>query len=148
MIGNKMQCLFKYCWSHLYFRTKQWTFFYIRFISSESFNKFMSFSFVAKFQYFFLILLQAEINYLGLLDHPNLVNLIGYCLEDDHRMLVYEFMPRGSLENHLFRSKWLSSCHCKLLQNPLNSKTLITKPWGGNFYPFTFEWADLGYVYF
>ncbi|PWA82306.1 protein kinase-like domain-containing protein [Artemisia annua] len=45
----------------------------------------------------------AEINYLGLLDHPNLVNLIGYCLEDDHRMLVYEFMPRGSLENHLFR---------------------------------------------
>nr|XP_043628955.1 receptor-like cytoplasmic kinase 176 [Erigeron canadensis] len=45
----------------------------------------------------------AEINYLGLLDHPNLVKLIGYCLEDDHRMLVYEFMPRGSLENHLFR---------------------------------------------
>lgn len=45
----------------------------------------------------------AEINYLGLLNHPNLVKLIGYCLEDDHRMLVYEFMPRGSLENHLFR---------------------------------------------
>ncbi|KAM0062251.1 putative transferase, protein kinase RLK-Pelle-RLCK-VIIa-2 family [Helianthus debilis subsp. tardiflorus] len=44
-----------------------------------------------------------EINYLGLLNHPNLVKLIGYCLEDDHRMLVYEFMPRGSLENHLFR---------------------------------------------
>jgi serine/threonine protein kinase len=45
----------------------------------------------------------AEINYLGQLDHPNLVKLIGYCLEDDHRLLVYEFMPRGSLENHLFR---------------------------------------------
>ncbi|KAI3817760.1 hypothetical protein L1987_11558 [Smallanthus sonchifolius] len=45
----------------------------------------------------------AEINYLGLLNHPNLVKLIGYCIEDDHRMLVYEFMPRGSLENHLFR---------------------------------------------
>ncbi|XP_076961079.1 receptor-like cytoplasmic kinase 176 [Bidens hawaiensis] len=44
-----------------------------------------------------------EINYLGQLSHPNLVKLIGYCLEDDHRMLVYEFMPRGSLENHLFR---------------------------------------------
>uniref|UniRef100_A0A2P2KZV5 non-specific serine/threonine protein kinase n=1 Tax=Rhizophora mucronata TaxID=61149 RepID=A0A2P2KZV5_RHIMU len=45
----------------------------------------------------------AEINYLGQLRHPNLVKLIGYCLEDDHRLLVYEFMPRGSMENHLFR---------------------------------------------
>ncbi|XP_048429777.1 probable serine/threonine-protein kinase PBL11 [Pyrus x bretschneideri] len=45
----------------------------------------------------------AEINYLGELHHPNLVKLIGYCLEDDHRLLVYEFMPKGSMENHLFR---------------------------------------------
>ncbi|PIA39144.1 hypothetical protein AQUCO_02700372v1 [Aquilegia coerulea] len=45
----------------------------------------------------------AEVNYLGQLYHPNLVRLIGYCLEDEHRLLVYEFMPRGSLENHLFR---------------------------------------------
>ncbi|GJW61100.1 putative reverse transcriptase domain-containing protein [Tanacetum coccineum] len=45
----------------------------------------------------------AGINALGLLDHLNLVKLIGYILEDDHGMLVYEFMPRGSLENHLFR---------------------------------------------
>uniref|UniRef100_A0A2P2J8V6 non-specific serine/threonine protein kinase n=1 Tax=Rhizophora mucronata TaxID=61149 RepID=A0A2P2J8V6_RHIMU len=45
----------------------------------------------------------AEINYLGQLSHPNLVKLIGYCLEDDHRLLVYEFMSKGSLENHLFR---------------------------------------------
>lgn len=48
---------------------------------------------------------QTEINYLGQLHHPNLVKLVGYCLEDEHRLLVYEFMPRGSLENHLFRSK-------------------------------------------
>ncbi|XP_044493701.1 receptor-like cytoplasmic kinase 176 isoform X2 [Mangifera indica] len=44
-----------------------------------------------------------EINYLGQFHHPNLVKLIGYCLEDEHRLLVYEFMPRGSMENHLFR---------------------------------------------
>lgn len=44
-----------------------------------------------------------EINYLGQLHHPNLVKLIGYCFEDEHRLLVYEFMPRGSMENHLFR---------------------------------------------
>ncbi|XP_029121488.2 probable serine/threonine-protein kinase PBL3 [Elaeis guineensis] len=44
-----------------------------------------------------------EVNYLGQLHHPNLVKLIGYCSEGDNRLLVYEFMSRGSLENHLFR---------------------------------------------
>ncbi|KAI4320435.1 hypothetical protein MLD38_033917 [Melastoma candidum] len=45
----------------------------------------------------------AEVSFLGNLRHKNLVKLIGFCIEDDHRLLVYEFMPRGSLENHLFR---------------------------------------------
>ncbi|KAJ6750649.1 hypothetical protein OIU85_001210 [Salix viminalis] len=45
----------------------------------------------------------AEVNYLGKFYHPHLVKLIGYCLEDEHRLLVYEFMAQGSLENHLFR---------------------------------------------
>ncbi|KAL1550999.1 putative serine/threonine-protein kinase pbl3 [Salvia divinorum] len=44
-----------------------------------------------------------EVNYLGQLRHPNLVKLIGYCSDGDNRLLVYEFMPKGSLENHLFR---------------------------------------------
>ncbi|KAI7756563.1 hypothetical protein M8C21_009873, partial [Ambrosia artemisiifolia] len=46
-----------------------------------------------------------EINYLGQLHHPNLVQLIGYCIDGDKRLLVYEFVSRGSLENHLFKSK-------------------------------------------
>ncbi|KAD3642227.1 hypothetical protein E3N88_31451 [Mikania micrantha] len=44
-----------------------------------------------------------EVTYLGQLHHPNLVKLIGYCSEGDNRLLVYEYMPKGSLENHLFR---------------------------------------------
>nr|XP_023920512.1 probable serine/threonine-protein kinase PBL3 [Quercus suber]POF00180.1 putative serine/threonine-protein kinase pbl3 [Quercus suber] len=44
-----------------------------------------------------------EVNYIGQLHHPNLVKLIGYCLEGENRLLVYEFMPKGSLENHLFK---------------------------------------------
>ncbi|XP_073302631.1 probable serine/threonine-protein kinase PBL3 [Primulina huaijiensis] len=44
-----------------------------------------------------------EVNYLGQLRHVNLVKLIGYCAEGDNRLLVYEFMSKGSLENHLFR---------------------------------------------
>lgn len=45
----------------------------------------------------------AEVNYLGQLSHPNLVKLIGYCCENEHRLLVYEYMACGSLERHLFR---------------------------------------------
>ncbi|XP_061355121.1 serine/threonine-protein kinase CDG1-like [Gastrolobium bilobum] len=45
----------------------------------------------------------AEVNYLRELRHPNLVKLIGYCIEDDKRVLVYEFMLRGSSENHQFK---------------------------------------------
>ncbi|KAH9805501.1 putative serine/threonine-protein kinase PBL17 [Citrus sinensis] len=45
----------------------------------------------------------AEVNYLGQLRHSNLVKLIGYCCEDEHRILVYEYMESGSLEKHLLR---------------------------------------------
>nr|DAD18278.1 TPA_asm: hypothetical protein HUJ06_019741 [Nelumbo nucifera] len=48
----------------------------------------------------------AEVQFLGIVDHPNLVKLIGYCAIDDERgiqrLLVYEFMPNKSLEDHLF----------------------------------------------
>ncbi|RCV11859.1 hypothetical protein SEVIR_2G229900v4 [Setaria viridis] len=46
----------------------------------------------------------AEVFFLGQLRHKNLVKLIGYCYEAEHRMLVYEYMSFGSLENHLFKS--------------------------------------------
>ena len=61
-----------------------------------------------------LSLLQTEVDYLGQLHHKNLVKLIGYCSDGDNRLLVYEFMPKGSLENHLFRSMYLISMalHC------------------------------------
>ncbi|CAA6654456.1 unnamed protein product [Spirodela intermedia] len=45
----------------------------------------------------------AEVTYLGQFHHENLVKLIGYCSEADKKLLVYEYMPRGSLENHLFK---------------------------------------------
>jgi serine/threonine protein kinase len=47
--------------------------------------------------------MQTEVSYLGQYRHPNLVELIGYCCEGAHRLLVYEYMARGSLEKHLFR---------------------------------------------
>ncbi|KAE8703076.1 Serine/threonine-protein kinase PBS1 [Hibiscus syriacus] len=42
-----------------------------------------------------------EVLMLSFLHHQNLVNLIGYCADGDQRLLVYEFMPLGSLEDHL-----------------------------------------------
>ncbi|CAK9309784.1 unnamed protein product, partial [Citrullus colocynthis] len=42
-----------------------------------------------------------EVLMLSLLHHQNLVNLIGYCADGDQRLLVYEYMPLGSLEDHL-----------------------------------------------
>lgn len=49
--------------------------------------------------------MQSEVNFLGRLSHPNLVKLLGYCSDAKELLLVYEFMQKGSLENHLFRSK-------------------------------------------
>ncbi|KVI05017.1 Protein kinase, catalytic domain-containing protein [Cynara cardunculus var. scolymus] len=44
-------------------------------------------------------------NVLGFVDHPNLVKLVGYCAEDDERgiqrLLVYEYMPNRSVQDHL-----------------------------------------------
>ncbi|RWV95987.1 hypothetical protein BHE74_00043973 [Ensete ventricosum] len=45
----------------------------------------------------------AEVTYLSQLRHDNLVKLIGYCSESDDKLLVYEYMQKGSLENHLFK---------------------------------------------
>ncbi|KAL0540645.1 hypothetical protein IC582_020655 [Cucumis melo] len=43
-----------------------------------------------------------EIELLSELDHFNLVSLIGYCLENEEMLLVYEFMPNGTFNDHLF----------------------------------------------
>ncbi|XVE51932.1 hypothetical protein DITRI_Ditri02bG0079900 [Diplodiscus trichospermus] len=43
----------------------------------------------------------AEVEMLSRLHHRNLVKLIGICIEDNRRCLVYELVPNGSLESHL-----------------------------------------------
>lgn len=72
--------------------------------------------------------LQCEVNYLGQLDHPNLVKLIGFCLEGDNRMLVYEFMPRGCLEDYLFTSKLIVSPNYFCRAYSFNFTTQISLP--------------------
>uniref|UniRef100_N1QVU2 Lectin-domain containing receptor kinase A4.2 n=1 Tax=Aegilops tauschii TaxID=37682 RepID=N1QVU2_AEGTA len=44
----------------------------------------------------------AEISSLGRMRHRNLVELRGWCKHGNDLLLVYEFMPNGSLDAHLF----------------------------------------------
>ncbi|CAL4908243.1 unnamed protein product [Urochloa decumbens] len=46
---------------------------------------------------------RAEVSTLGTVRHVNLIRLLGFCSEGaDRRLLVYEHMPNGSLDRHLF----------------------------------------------
>ncbi|XP_060668016.1 G-type lectin S-receptor-like serine/threonine-protein kinase RLK1 [Ziziphus jujuba] len=45
---------------------------------------------------------KVEVNVIGQTHHKNLVRLIGYCEENQHRLLVYEFLSNGTLARFLF----------------------------------------------
>lgn len=45
----------------------------------------------------------AEVQTIGSINHIHLVRLIGFCAEKSHRLLVYEYMPNGSLDRWIFQ---------------------------------------------
>ncbi|KAG2572088.1 hypothetical protein PVAP13_7KG148210 [Panicum virgatum] len=47
---------------------------------------------------------RAEVISLGLIQHRNLIKLIGFCCSGNNRYIVYEYMPNHSLDKHLFPS--------------------------------------------
>ena len=49
----------------------------------------------------------SEVRIIGRLRHRNLVQLIGWCHEQNDLLLIYEFMSNGSLDLHLFKGKSL-----------------------------------------
>ncbi|XP_068666051.1 receptor-like kinase TMK4 [Aristolochia californica] len=62
---------------------------------------------------------QAEIAVLTKVRHRHLVSLTGYCVEANERLLVYEYMPQGTLGQHLFEWRELG-------YEPLTWKQRIT----------------------
>ncbi|XP_052188542.1 putative serine/threonine-protein kinase isoform X1 [Diospyros lotus] len=43
-----------------------------------------------------------EVRYLSSIQHRNLVTLLGYCQENGQQILVYEYIPNGSVSIHLY----------------------------------------------
>ncbi|KAB1213545.1 putative receptor protein kinase TMK1 [Morella rubra] len=62
---------------------------------------------------------QAEIAVLTKVRHRHLVALLGYCINGNERILVYEYMPQGTLTQHLF--EWQEKGY-----SPLSWKQRIT----------------------
>ncbi|KAJ8512961.1 hypothetical protein OPV22_003395 [Ensete ventricosum] len=72
----------------------------------------------------------AEVQFLGVLEHSNLVKLIGYCAVDGERgaqrLLVYEYMPNKTLELHLFDRAYPALPWNKRLQIALGAAEGLT----------------------
>ncbi|KAL5828162.1 hypothetical protein ACOSQ4_019959 [Xanthoceras sorbifolium] len=47
----------------------------------------------------------SEVSTIGRIHHTNVVRLLGFCSEGSKRALVYEYMPNGSLDRHIFSKK-------------------------------------------
>ncbi|XP_014519533.1 G-type lectin S-receptor-like serine/threonine-protein kinase LECRK2 [Vigna radiata var. radiata] len=51
-----------------------------------------------------------ELKIIGRTHHRNLVRLLGFCIDNSHRIIVYELMPNGALSSFLFgegeRPQW------------------------------------------
>ncbi|KAJ6390090.1 hypothetical protein OIU77_024331 [Salix suchowensis] len=80
----------------------------------------------------------SEMATLGSVKHPNLVPLLGYCLANKERFLVYKHMPNGTLYDHIH----IADESRKPMEWPLRLKIVDT-------HLSTFvngEFGDLGYV--
>ncbi|PON53113.1 GPCR kinase [Parasponia andersonii] len=54
-----------------------------------------------------------EVASIGRTSHVNIITLLGFCYEKNKRVLIYEYMPNGSLDKFIFNEKSLSTT-CRL----------------------------------
>ncbi|XP_028106242.1 L-type lectin-domain containing receptor kinase IV.2-like [Camellia sinensis] len=74
----------------------------------------------------------AEIASMGRLRHMNLVQLLGYCRRRGEMLLVYDYMPNGSLDKFLFSNKkrylnWAQ--RCRILKGVASALVYLHEEW-------------------
>lgn len=61
---------------------------------------------------------RAEVEIISRVHHRHLVSLVGYCIYENQRLLIYEFVPNKTLEHHLhgkpFHLSFFSFLHLRL----------------------------------
>ncbi|KAJ4960802.1 hypothetical protein NE237_020712 [Protea cynaroides] len=62
-----------------------------------------------------------EIIIIARMHHLNLIRVWGFCVEKSHRMLVYEYIPNGSLANYLFPAYSVETSQEKCISNSSSS---------------------------
>nr|XP_045088243.1 serine/threonine-protein kinase PBL27-like [Aegilops tauschii subsp. strangulata] len=72
----------------------------------------------------------ARVLTLSSLRHPNVVNLVGFCADGNRGILVHEYMPLGSLQNHLHAAgvaKGLEYLHHQgvVYRKPMSSSDIL-----------------------
>nr|KYP50436.1 putative LRR receptor-like serine/threonine-protein kinase At1g53420 family [Cajanus cajan] len=105
---------------------------------------------------------QNELQILGGLRSPFLVTLLGYCVEKNKRVLVYEYMPNRSLQESLFGEGSNLTAETPAIGTPVESvsevdfalalqasssskNTLERDDWNGKFFPYDDELSSIDY---